>query len=387
MHFSDSDDEHDPAVRTVGFSLTLHEMVMKHYNGNNVHIYRNGMEVDLSDLCLRYAGQILRIQHAALRHDATANDMYEYAVQCETGSGRATNVGLAFMWFKKAADHLAPHTEACYKVGVCFETGIGTKSNLILALDYYEKSAKLGNAAAWYKLGDCYCVGRTWGRVRAKNFHYGMDCYRRSWELGYTDAGPTYARGLFKSPIPATRKYALEILHESAKNGHHISQANLGYMYEHGKHGVNQDMKTAQFWYQKSAAQGYKPANFALGKIRLKESKQIMDLPQADMVTHRKSLCTIEASNHIHKRLIANERLKHIQKLLPKFIKQTRDESNEYSIDDLCVFANKHVHQRELIYTAEELVVMLLDWQRHHQGTHNPCVVMVCEPKMTFFVC
>jgi TPR repeat protein len=87
--------------------------------------------------------------------------------------------------------------------------------------------------------------------------------------FGLLLAGSLYA-GEFGNAMEAYKNgsfiQALNGFYILAKNGDAEAQYNVGLMYAQGK-GAKQDLQKAMVWYEKSAKQGYGPAQYNLGEI------------------------------------------------------------------------------------------------------------------------
>ncbi len=122
----------------------------------------------------------------------------------------------AIKWYQKAA--LQGHTEAQYKLGLCYELGAITKGDLEKAFYWFYQAAKKHHIHALYKVGHFY----EFGKVVELN------------------------------PMKAVEYYG-----EHAGVGDSIkADYRLGYCYEHGV-GVEKDIKKSMYWYAQSAYSGY----------------------------------------------------------------------------------------------------------------------------------
>ena len=59
-----------------------------------------------------------------------------------------------------------------------------------------------------------------------------------------------------------------------AKRGVLWAQNNLGYMYEHGYNGADEDEDKAEKWYRRAALQGHAEAQFNLGQMYIHKGER-----------------------------------------------------------------------------------------------------------------
>ena len=146
---------------------------------------------------------------------------------------------------------------ACALAGVLFASAAADRG---LPQATYQ-AARKGDAAAQYKIGESYDLGRG----VAQDYKEAVQWYRRSAEQGNAQAqfalGEMYKNGdgVAKDLVQAVHWYRL-----AAEQGNPGAQLLLGVLYESGL-GVPLDFKEAAKWYRQSAAQGDARAQLLLG--------------------------------------------------------------------------------------------------------------------------
>lgn len=171
----------------------------------------------------------------------------------------------AMRWMKQAADQVGPlaadaglRGKAALQVGSWYQVGLGEPKNPMLATQWWQKSAKLGNAEASYQLGqDCRqrhkdklvseCLD--WFEQAAKRDHANAQLVLGQWYAGQAGADAD----------------AVKWLEKAAEQGNRDAQFQLGARYEQGK-GVSKRPDLALRWYEKAAAQQQPDALLVLAR-------------------------------------------------------------------------------------------------------------------------
>lgn len=171
----------------------------------------------------------------------------------------------AMSWMKQAADQIGPlaadidiRGKAALQVGSWYQAGLGEPKNPVLAKQWWQRSAKLGNAEASYQLGqDCRqrhkgklvseCLD--WFEQAAKRDHASAQLILGQWYAGQAGADED----------------AVKWLEKAAEQGNRDAQFQLGARYEQGK-GVSKRPDLALRWYEKAAAQQQPDALLVLAR-------------------------------------------------------------------------------------------------------------------------
>jgi TPR repeat protein len=135
-----------------------------------------------------------------------------------------TNLGLlmAHSWYIKVAEHF--HKDALYRLGQFYAEGWGVEKDYTLSIDYYQKSAIVGNIDALYQLGVMYENGQ--GVVPDKET--AISYYNRASELGNSESqfrlGTLYEEGLLlqQDILESLRYYT-----KAASQGHEEAYGHL----------------------------------------------------------------------------------------------------------------------------------------------------------------
>ncbi|MCX7094352.1 MAG: hypothetical protein NTY50_13005 [Methylobacter sp.] len=160
------------------------------------------------------------------------------------------DAGLAFTWFKKAAEqHCA---EAQYLLAVCYRDGIGVKQNDQLAFAWFGKAAEQGFAAAQCSLARSYHEGKG----VEQNNERALAWLNKAVEQ--TDAYIADVDLCEPSILQHCQKVSLE--HSKCAPEAYLL---LGERYAQGK-GVEQCDETAFKWYQKAAEMNVAEAQYRL---------------------------------------------------------------------------------------------------------------------------
>ena len=166
----------------------------------------------------------------------------------------------------------AGHAQAAYRVAVCCEIGQeeggGTKRDAVKAVQWYKRSASLGDPPAMYKMGMVLFKGLL---GQTKNPKEGISWLKRAAEradvenphalhelaLMYSNAGPN-------DVIIRDEAYANQLFHQAGELGYKFSQFRLGAAYEYGLMGCPVDPRQSIIWYTHAAAQGEHQSELAL---------------------------------------------------------------------------------------------------------------------------
>lgn len=183
----------------------------------------------------------------------------------------------AMRWMKQAAQQTGPlaadaqlRGKAALQVGSWYQAGLGEPKHPGLARQWWQRSAKLGNADASYQLGlDCRqrykgklvseCLD--WFEQAAKREHAGAQLTLGGWYAGQAGADED----------------AVKWLEKAAEQGNRDAQFQLGSRYEQGK-GVSKRPDLALRWYEKAAVQQQPDALLILA--RKAPSEEAFDLYQ-----------------------------------------------------------------------------------------------------------
>ncbi|MFY4763333.1 tetratricopeptide repeat protein [Aliarcobacter butzleri] len=150
--------------------------------------------------------------------------------------------------------------------GATFDDGLNAlnKSDFQIAFTIFEDLALKGDAKAQYYLGAMYMqrLGVKWNPKKA------VEWWEKSANQGFaaaqTNLGYMYEKG--SGGLKQDSKKAFEWYQKSALQGDVEAQYNFGVSYEKGI-GATQDYAKAVEWYEKSANQGYANAQFNLGNM------------------------------------------------------------------------------------------------------------------------
>lgn len=184
--------------------------------------------------------------------------------------GQESDQKEAFTLYQSAAK--MNHAAAAYRTAVCCEIGHeeggGTRKDPMKAMQWYKRSATLGDPPAMYKLGMILLKGLL-GQPR--NPREAVGWLKRAAERA--DADNPHALHelalLYESAQPndaiiRDERYALELFQQAAELGYKFSQFRMGCVYEFGLMGCPIDPRSSIMWYSRAATQEEHQAELAL---------------------------------------------------------------------------------------------------------------------------
>ena len=131
-----------------------------------------------------------------------------------------------------------------------------------------EKAMQQGYLKAYTDLGRCYKSGNF---VR-QDYQKAFSLFKYAAERGYSSGQYMLFLAYFNGEgVDTSSTKALKWLNQSAKSGHSQAQAFLGYFYQVGYGSIKPDLKKSVTWYKKAIAQGYKTAQYTLGKLLIEK--------------------------------------------------------------------------------------------------------------------
>ena len=152
------------------------------------------------------------------------------------------------------------------QLGFMYLNGIIVDQDYHKAKLWFERSAKVGSPIGQNELGILYLHGIG----GEQDYKEAMQLFEKSAEQGHMSAVNNLAwmynnaKGVEESI--GNQQKAFMLYQQVAKMGNPTGQFNLGWMYQEGI-GVSQDLELAEYWYQKSANQGYDSAIDALNEM------------------------------------------------------------------------------------------------------------------------
>ena len=150
--------------------------------------------------------------------------------------------------------------KAQFDLGQKYEYGDGVKEDIPTAFEWYQKSAKQGNAEAMGALGFCYQEGRGTPKDLAEAVKWFKNGAEKGNPSAMLNLGACYSQG---KGVPENFVEAEKWFRKSAELGHEHAQYNLGLFYTAGAAGLPRDFSEAYVWFSLSAAGEYKGASQA----------------------------------------------------------------------------------------------------------------------------
>lgn len=187
----------------------------------------------------------------------TAADQYQLDNQYKLGLMYMNDASLAARdkentaasWFTKAA--AGGHTEAAYRLAVCYRKGLGVEKSLPEAFHWYRRAADKQHCKSLYVVGALYENGAGGER----SFKDAVDCYEKAAAQGHAKAqfrlGVRYAQGTLG--LEKSYEIALKFYKMAARQGHGQAQSNLAGLFFNG-FGVEKDLDLAIKLHRKAAS-------------------------------------------------------------------------------------------------------------------------------------
>jgi TPR repeat protein len=176
----------------------------------------------------------------------------------------------AFTLYQSAAK--LGHAKAAYRTAVCCELGHedhgGTRKDPLKAIQWYKRSATLGDPPAMYKMGIIQLKGLL---GQPKNPREAVGWLKRAAERADSEnphalheLGLLYESAQPNDVIILDEQYAFTLFRKAAELGYKFSQFRLGCAYEYGLMGCPIDPRLSIMWYSKAAMQGEHQSELAL---------------------------------------------------------------------------------------------------------------------------
>ncbi|ATM00229.1 hypothetical protein CK910_18485 [Aeromonas sp. CA23] len=160
----------------------------------------------------------------------------------------------AMHWMQQAAEQSGPlaadqqiRANAAWQVGDWYQAGLGEPKNPALANQWWQRSARLGNTHASYRLG-LMCQEQHQGKL----VNECLDWFEQAAKRDHVEAQLVLARWYSKQP--GADADAIKWIERAAELGHRDAQYLLGERYAQGR-GVAKRPDIAQRWFEKAAAQ------------------------------------------------------------------------------------------------------------------------------------
>lgn len=204
----------------------------------------------------------------------------------------------AFTLYQSAAK--AGHAQAAYRTAVCCEMGHeeggGTKRDAMKAVQWYRRSAALGDPAAMYKMGMILLKGLL---GQQKNLGEAINMLKRAADQAdeenphaLHELALLYESNTGNERIIRDEAYSASLFRQAADLGYKFSQFRIAQAYEYGLLGFPIDARTSIAWYTRAAAQEEHQSELALSGWYLTGSQGILE--QSDTEAYlwaRKAAC------------------------------------------------------------------------------------------------
>lgn len=249
------------------------------YSLANLYYYGNGVEKDWSQAFLWYKKSSAHGQPYASYSVAQMYSKGEYVCQSEETSQRYYKDAL--LGFLKLESKDQADDNLYYKLGTMFKKGLGTDINMDKAIDYFKRSAELGNKNAKRLLALEYISGEHLEQDIEKGLNMLTECADSGDTFACYKLGKIYLQGeiIPKNPDKVEKylllsedneftQYALGKLYlqeekydikkavdyfEKSADKNYWSSYQIGRLYLFGTEGLEKDKEKAIQWFTKSA--------------------------------------------------------------------------------------------------------------------------------------
>jgi len=202
----------------------------------------------------------LAIELLASGQDQLAQLNFDLGNTCFCGLGGAKKPQEAVFFYQLAARQ--GHTEAQYRLAVCYLEGIGVAKDPEKAVRLFQPAAKKGHTEAQHTLGVCYLKGIGVAKDPEKAVHLFQSAAKKGDIEARYSLVVCYSEGTGVAKDP---KEAIRLLQSLAEEGYAKAQYNLGHHYFTGKNGDKIDLGEAVRLFQLAARGGYIDAQYGLG--------------------------------------------------------------------------------------------------------------------------
>ncbi|KAB5528869.1 hypothetical protein GE09DRAFT_1177725 [Coniochaeta sp. 2T2.1] len=188
----------------------------------------------------------------------------------------------AFLLYQAAAKQ--GHAAAAYRTAVCCEIGNeeggGTRKDPLKAIQWYKRSAFLGDTPAMYKVGMILLKGLL-GQPR--NVREAIGWLKRAAERADAEnphalheLGLLYESAEGNDALVRDEAYAFRLFKQAADLGYKFSQYRMGAAYEYGLMGVPVDARLSIMWYSRACLQEEHQSELALSGWYLTGSEGVL---------------------------------------------------------------------------------------------------------------
>jgi TPR repeat protein len=185
---------------------------------------------------------------------------YLMGVCYSEGLGTEKNFRESFQWYKQSAEQGYEAAQAY--LAHCYYVGQGVVKDLNQAARWYQASASQGFAAAQCNLGICYELGEGVRQNSEEAVKWFILAAAQNDSKAQYNLARCYEKGL---GVAKDNKKALYYYRLSADQGHPAAQYSVGLFYFNGNEAVEQSAEESIFWFQRSSALNYAPAQCKLG--------------------------------------------------------------------------------------------------------------------------
>lgn len=256
---------------------------------------------------------------------------YEVGKMLSSSQGTSENAEESYAYFQSAYNGFLKieqdlaDDKLWYRLGQICLNGIGCEVNTKKALNYFIKSAEVGNSNAQYELGKQYILGE----ITKQNIEKGLDFLTKSAESNTNSQYFLGKLSLDGNVISQDIDKAIGWLTKSAENKNPIAAYRLGKIYLTGEYIIS-NYKQAEKWFKLSAEQNNEYAQYALGKLYLDENYRDYSLAE-HWLTKSSDQGNSYAMLYLARLYLSGEIPKDIEKAMELLRQSTEKENNSAS--------------------------------------------------------
>lgn len=177
--------------------------------------------------------------------------MYNLAYCYRDGKGTQKNNQQAAYWMEKSAQKY--FADACITIGKWYYNGDGISQNYNKAITYLKDAAFMGDSEAMYYMANCYAYGNGAPQDSTKAVFWANRAIDEGAKYAYFILGRMYRDGLSVVKNPGI---AIVYFKDGCKENVISCYGELGYGFERGLFGREEDYVAAEEYYTKGAQAG-----------------------------------------------------------------------------------------------------------------------------------
>lgn len=190
-----------------------------------------------------------------------ARAMYNLGMLAETGKwGVADAQATAIQWYRRSAALGDP--KSCWRLAVCYRYGKGVPPDMTKYLRFMRQAATGGEAEAQYFLGTAYRLGQGMAPSQELEMAWYQAAATNNYPEAYHDLAMAYAQDKTNESAQAESQRCLL---QAARLGHREAQFRCAMMAWNGPNG-RKDLPQFRMWLERSAEGGWPKSEYVLSQ-------------------------------------------------------------------------------------------------------------------------